>query len=71
MTTIRRTIGRRTQRPIGVLAPPTPEDIAWREAMAQSCTRVSKGVFRYRTHEEANTDWERWRAELVAATARR
>ncbi|NEV64437.1 hypothetical protein [Thiorhodococcus minor] len=69
--TIHRTVGRRTQRPIGKLAPPSTEEVAWRKAMAQTRTRVPKGVFRYRTHEEANADWERWQAELVAATARR
>jgi hypothetical protein len=69
--TIRRTIGRRTQRPIGVVAPPTPEEIAWREAMSQTRTRVPKGVFRYPTQEDANADWEKWQAQLVAATLRR
>jgi hypothetical protein len=70
-TAILRTIGKRTQRPIGILAQPTPEEIAWREAMAQTRTRVPKGVFRYLTQEAANADWERWQAELVAATVRR
>ncbi len=57
---IRRTIGRCTQRPIGAVAPPSPAEIAWREAMAQTRTRVPKGVFRYPTHEAANADWEKW-----------
>ena len=70
-TAIRRTVSRRTQRPIGILAPPTPEEIAWREAMAQTRTRVPKGVFRYPTQEAANADWECWQTELVAATVRR
>ena len=39
-------------------------------AMSNYRTRVPKGVFRYRSHEEANADWERWQAELVAETAR-
>lgn len=29
---------------------------------------MPKGIFRYRSHEEANADWERWNAELVAET---
>jgi hypothetical protein len=39
--------------------------------MALPCTRVPKGVFRYRSMTEANADWERWHAELVAAMARK
>lgn len=37
---------RRTQRPIGILAPPSAEEVAWRKGMAQTRTRVPKGVFR-------------------------
>ena len=62
---IRRTIGRRSQRPVGVLAPPSAEEIAWREAMSRTRTRVPKGVFRYASIEEANADWERWHADSV------
>jgi hypothetical protein len=68
---IRRTIGRRLQRPVGVLAPPSAEEIAWREAMSRTRTRVPKGVFRYASIEEAKADWERWHVELVASTVRR
>jgi hypothetical protein len=39
--------------------------------MALTRTRVPKGVFRYRSMAEANADWERWHAELVAAMARK
>ncbi len=62
---IRLTIGRRLQRPVGVLAPPSAEEIAWREAMSRTRTRVPKGVFRYASIEEANADWERWHADSV------
>lgn len=68
---IRRTIGRRLQRPVGVPAPPSAEEIAWREAMSRTRTRVPKGVFRYASMEEANADWERWHVELVTSTVRR
>jgi hypothetical protein len=74
----RRIIGRRrspdlatrTGTAAGGAAGPTPEEIEWLRAMSNYRTRVPKGVFRYRSHEEANADWERWHAELVAATAR-
>jgi hypothetical protein len=26
---------------------------------------AKKGIFRYRTQEEANRDWERWKSERV------
>ena len=66
-----RIVGRRTQRSIGELRAPTPEERAWVRAMAMRRTRVPKGVFRYRTMEEANADWERWHVDLVAETARK
>jgi hypothetical protein len=75
--THRRTVGRRLApdlalrlRTTGDAAGPTLEEIEWIRAMSNYRTRVPKGVFRYRSHEEANADWERWHAELVAETAR-
>jgi hypothetical protein len=63
-----RSVGVR-QSPIpGPIRSPTAQERAWVRQMAQRHTRVPKGVFRYRTMEEANADWERWRAELVAET---
>ncbi len=35
--------------------------------MASYRTRAPKGVFRYRTHEEANRDRERWTLEAMLA----
>jgi hypothetical protein len=64
-----RVIGKRIQREIGPLAPPTREEQEWLASFAKRCTRVPKGIFRYPSHEEANADWERWNAELVAQTA--
>jgi hypothetical protein len=73
--THRRTVGRRLAPDLALrartAAGPTPEEIEWIRAMSNYRTRVPKGVFRYRSHAEANADWERWHAELVAATARR
>lgn len=34
--------------------------------MSQRRTRVPKGLFRYRSHAEANADWTRWQAAAVA-----
>jgi hypothetical protein len=66
-----RIVGRRAHRAIGELRAPTPEERAWVRAMATRRTRVPKGVFRYRTMEEANADWEHWHVDLVAETAAR
>jgi len=61
-----RTIGRRTEPPAGVLRAPTPEEQDWVRRMSGYRTRVPKGIFRYRSAEEANADWDRWRAALLA-----
>ena len=63
-----RIAGRRRSPLPGPVRPPTPEEREWVRQMASRRTRVPKGVFRYRTMDEANADWERWRAELVAET---
>jgi len=75
----RRTLGRREAADLstrlrataGAATGPTSEEIEWIRVMSNYRTRVPKGVFRYRSHEEANADWERWHAELVAETARK
>ncbi|WP_462321548.1 hypothetical protein [Halochromatium sp.] len=69
MPEFQRIVGRRRQRPVGELRPPTREERAWVSAMASRRSRVPKGVFRSRTMEEANADWERWHVELVAEIA--
>ncbi len=66
MSEFSRVIGRRTLRPAGVLRAPTGEERAWVAAMSQRRTRVPKGLFRYRSHAEANADWTRWQAAAVA-----
>jgi hypothetical protein len=63
-----RIIGRRRPRDIGKLGPLTDAEQAWLLSFAHRRTGVPKGVFRYRTHEEANADWDRWNAKLVAET---
>ena len=70
----RRTIGTRRSPDLADQARgghgPTSEEIEWIRSMSQYRTRVPKGVFRYRSHADANVDWERWHAELVAETVR-
>lgn len=69
---IARVIGRRVQRGVErVPRGPTPEERAWVRSMANYKTGVPKGVFRYRSHEEANQDWERWHAAAAAEVAMR
>lgn len=63
-----RVVGRRARPPLG--RPPEPEA---REALAQMAryvTRAPKGVFIYRSHEEANADRDRWTVEAVVAKHR-
>lgn len=66
-----REIGKREQRPTGAARAPTREEREWTERMARHPTRIPKGVFRYRSHEEANRDWEEWHAEQVVELVRR
>jgi hypothetical protein len=56
-----RTLGRKN-RPCG-LRPPTKEEKEWVESFARLyVSKVPKGVFKYKSHEEANADWDRWMA---------
>ena len=66
---IARTVGRRTQAPLG--APPSREARAAAAAWAQRLTRVPKGVFRYASHEEMAADRERWTTQAMVETRRR
>lgn len=61
----RRVLGKRQPRPAGKLTPPSPEQREWMQTMASKRTHVPKGVFRYRSMEEANADWERWHAAAL------
>ena len=66
MSEVSRTIGRRQPPEAGQLRPPSTEERAWVASMGKRRTRVPKGVFRYRTQAEANSDWEQWQAESMA-----
>ena len=69
-----RSVGRRQQGPrstAGSLGqPPHAAARAAMTRMAQYRTRVPKGVFFYASHEEANRDWEKWRALGMLANSR-
>ncbi len=55
-----RVVGKRELPPVG-LRGPTPAEIEASVENARFAPRVvPKGVYRYRTHAEANADMERW-----------
>ena len=65
-----RVVGHRKPRDLAEKpGPPTCQEQAWLLSFATRRTRVPKGIFRYRSHEEANAAWDRWNAELVAETS--
>ncbi len=59
-----RVIGKRTQLPYG-LEHPTKKEREWLISLSKFRTRVPKGIFRYKNHEEANKDWDRWIVEKL------
>ncbi len=65
---IGRTVGHRTQAPVGV--PPSREARDALDSLANRLTRAPKGVFRYSNHDEMERDSERWRALSVVDTVR-
>ncbi len=71
MNAIQRTIGKRKSCLERVsLKPRAPSEasIQWIADMAKhSCFRAPKGIFRYRSHEEANRDWKKWELDSIRA----
>ena len=66
--TFARVVGKRRAAPIG-----EPPPAATREALAKMAryrTCAPKGVFVYRSHEEANADRDRWTVDAIVATQR-
>ena len=63
-----RTIGRRVPAPPGAPPPKTARDAM--ATMARYRTRAPKGVFRYRSHEEANRDRDRWIVDAIVEAHR-
>lgn len=58
-----RVAGRRAEPPPGAL--PGPEARAAMTRMANYLTCAPKGIFRYKNHEEANRDREKWQVAAV------
>ncbi|HET7544375.1 MAG TPA: hypothetical protein VFK05_31105 [Polyangiaceae bacterium] len=58
-----RVVGRRVQPPVGEL--PSAEARAAMSGMAKYLTRAPKGIFRYKSHEEANRDREKWQVAAM------
>lgn len=67
MSEFAKIIGHRQTPLMGTLRAPSADEWAWVARMAPSQTRVPKGVFRYRSMHEANTDWDRWMADAITA----
>jgi len=66
-----RVIGKRRPPEEGELRAPTDQDRERVRQLNAFPSRVPKGVFRYRSHEEANADWMAWTASTVAASEAR
>jgi hypothetical protein len=66
---IARTVGRRTQAPVG--APPSAEARAALDTWAKRLTRAPKGVFRYANHAEMERDSSLWRVQALVDMQRR
>ena len=64
-----RVVGRRCFPPVGLRGPTADEITASIESSARAPRVVPKGVYRYRTHAEANADTDRWAAEALVADA--
>ena len=62
-----RVIGKRRPPREGELRAPSSQDLERVRQLNSFAARVPKGVFRYRTHEEANADWTVWTAATMAA----
>lgn len=64
-----RVVGARRRPPLG--QPPSREARDALTKMAQYRTRAPKGVFIYKSHEEANADRERWLVDAIVARQQR
>lgn len=64
-----RVVGRRQLPAVG-LRGPTPDEVRASVENALRAPRViPKGVYRYRTHAEANADMDRWTTDALVARA--
>jgi len=48
---------------------PTSEEARWTEDAATMAGVAPKGVFRYRSHRDANADMESWQGDAMARKA--
>jgi hypothetical protein len=62
--------GRRRTRPVGLFGPTDDEVRSSMEDAMQAQRVVPKGVYRYRTHAEANAAADRWAVEGLVMRAR-
>lgn len=62
---IQRVVGRRVSPPVGAF--PNAATRAAMDANLNYLTRVPKGVFSYRNHDEMSRDRERWTLEAMLA----
>lgn len=46
------------------------EAMEWMDSMNKYKTCIPKGIFRYKSHEEANADMEFWLAKTIAKSQR-
>lgn len=67
MSEFSRIVGQRQSHLLGTLRALSADERAWVARMAPAQTRVPKGVFRYRSLQEASADWERWQADAITA----
>jgi uncharacterized protein YgbK (DUF1537 family) len=65
---IARTVGRRTQRPVGVQ--PSADARTAFDAWSNYLTRAPKGVFRYASHDAMARDRNLWRVQAIVETIR-
>jgi hypothetical protein len=65
-----RVAGRRCLPPVGLRGPTEDEVAASVESSARAPRVVPKGVYRYRSHAQANADTDRWAAEALVAQCR-
>lgn len=65
-----RVIGKRKIEEVGV-RPPTAAEIAWTIDAANRAPRtIPKGVYRYRSHQDADADMERWKTDGMMERSR-
>jgi hypothetical protein len=65
-----RIVGKRRFPPLGLRGPTDAEILASTDSSLQAPRVVPKGVYRYRTHAEANAAMDRWVVDGMVEKAR-